>query len=313
MAAIKLALDNGYGSIKGKDNKNQLKFPSSVSFLKSEIIENKKIINFENKKFEVGEDALRNSLISRNYSFIYKNSPIFIYEMLRRMNYKFKKGDEVEVDLNTGLSLYDIEKGAEFDQDAKNRGEEYKKRLQRFIINDVIFKCNVKLYAQGQGIWHQYCLENGYVEGYDVAVDIGFRTNDVAIFKNKSPDKRSCGADNKGINVIVQELQSILNKKYDIDFTEQETVKILQDKKIKIFGVEKDMSEIIANIVENFIDSFMNYLSAKYGSYLKIADRVIIAGGGAYIIKEYAKDLPSNIVFPEKDLEFYNVQGYFNG
>ena len=87
---------------------------------------------------------------------------------------------------------------------------------------------------------------------------------------------------------------------------------ILKNKYILISGVKKDLSNLIYETVESYIESFFNLLKAKHGNTLKIAKRVIISGGGAYIIKEYTDNLPANVVFSTSPMEYANVRGYYN-
>ena len=104
-----------------------------------------------------------------------------------------------------------------------------------------------------------------------------------------------------------------LNKTYDVNFTEQEVGRILKDKYIDISGARKDLEIVITNIVSSYIEILFDSLKANYGEILKIAKRVIISGGGAYIIQEYADVLPGNIVFSKSPMEYANVRGYYNG
>ena len=72
------------------------------------------------------------------------------------------------------------------------------------------------------------------------------------------------------------------------------------------------MTIVINDIVNAYIETLFDSLKANYGEILKIAKRVIISGGGAYIVKEYAETLPANIVFSDSPIEYANVRGYYN-
>ena len=145
-----------------------------------------------------------------------------------------------------------------------------------------------------------------------MVIDIGYRTNDVIVFKDGKTNKSESSADDKGINQITTEIQTVLNKRFDVVLTEQEVALILKNKYILISGVKKDLSNLIYETVESYIESFFNLLKAKHGNILKIAQRVIISGGGAYIIKEYSQTLPANVVFSTTPFEYSNVRGYYN-
>ena len=305
---MEIAIDIGYGHTKVKTENGSFKFPTPIELVKTQWVETESY-SFEGKKFHVGEDATRNALPTRDYEFLYKYAPLLIAEALKKANIN----TDEKITIKTGLSLYDISKAAVFDKKNINRGEEFTKRISKFYINDKEYTLDVKLFAQGQGVWQDYCLKNGLIEdGYDVVVDIGYRTNDIIVFKDGKADKAVSSADNKGINQVTTELQVYLNKTYDINFTEQEVGKILKDKCIDISGLTKDLTIVINDIVNAYIETLFDSLKANYGEILKIAKRVIISGGGAYIVKEYAETLPANIVFSDSPIEYANVRGYYN-
>lgn len=307
---MKIAIDIGYGHTKVKTDHKEFKFPTAVAVSKTQMVETDSIL-FEGKKYLVGEDALRGAIMTRDYAFIYKYAPLLIYEAIRLAGL----GDEEKLQINAGLSLYDLEKKPEFDNGCLNRKEEFKKRISSFVINDTQYRHEIKLYAQGQGSWSDFCESYGYLErGYEVLVDIGYRTNDILVFKDGSPNKAESQADDKGINIIVAELRKILNKKYDITLTEQEVSEILKDGYVTIYGVEKDLSNVISEVVEAYLDELFSLLKAEFGSILKSSKRVIITGGGAYILYDYREMFPQNVIFDEKqEFEYSNVRGYYNG
>lgn len=306
---MKIAIDIGYGHTKVKTDILDCKFPTAIEIVKTQWIETENY-SFEGKKFYVGDDATRNALPTRDYEFLYKYSPLLIIEALK----KAKINTDEKITIKTGLSLYDISKSPVFDKRFSNRAEEFTNRISKFYINDKEYNFNIQLFAQGQGVWQDYCNEHGVIEdGYDVVVDIGYRTNDIIVFKDGKADKAVSSADNKGINQITTELQTYLNKSYDINFTEQEVGRILKDKFIDISGARKDLTVVIEGIVNAYIETLFDSLKANYGEILKIAKRVIISGGGSYIVKEYSEILPANIVFSNEPAEYSNVRGYYNG
>lgn len=308
----KLAIDIGYGHTKVQYGEKIFKFPTAIAISKTQMTENESAIEFEGKKYLVGDDALRNAITTRDYAFIYRYSPLLIYKALLILGIQ----DEKDISINTGLSLYDIEKDAEFDSKSPNRGVEFKKRISHFFVDQKEFTFSeVKLFAQGQGVWNDFCSENGYLEnGYEVVVDIGYRTNDIIVFKDGKPEKSESAADDKGVNVVVGELRKIINKRYDITLTEQEVAQVLKDKSILIYGVEKDLSMTVDDIIENYIDSLFASLKSEFGTILKSSRRVIISGGGAHILLGNKDSFPSNVVFrKDGEFEFSNVRGYYNG
>lgn len=307
---MKIAIDIGYGHTKVKTSNSEFKFPTAVKVLKTQMIENDDFYSFEGKKYNVGEDALHGAISTRDYSFICKYGPLIIHHALELLEIDPKSED---IEISTGLSLYDMEKNAEFDSTCANRKEEFKKRLSKFTINNVVYEHDIKLFAQGQGSWFNYSQENGFVEnGSEIVVDIGYRTNDILVFTNGKASKAESMADDKGVNVIVSELKMIINKKYDIDLSEQEVNEILKTRTISIYGVEKSLDDAISDIVEAYIESIYSKLKANFGNVLKSAKRVLFTGGGSAIVEEFLESYPQNVAF-DKSIEFGNVRGYFNG
>lgn len=308
----KIGIDIGYGHYKFMKDDELLKRPSAVSIVKTKLIDSMESINFEGKEYYVGEDALADAIKTRDYSFIYTYSPLIIYNIFKELNILDELND---YEIHTGLSLYDIEKSPEFKKEFKNRREEFINRISKFVINDVVYTPKIKLFAQGQGVWHDYCLTHGYIEsGIEVVFDIGYRTNDIIIFKNGSPSKSESNADDKGVNVVINELKTYLNKEFDITFTEQEVMDIFYKKEILIYGKAKDLSFKIDEIVDNYFEIIYSSLKSDYGKILKSAVRVIFSGGGAYLLENYLHKLPGNVVFdPNRQYEFANVRGYYHG
>ena len=81
----------------------------------------------------------------------------------------------------------------------------------------------------------------------------------------------------------------------------------------QIRGTVKDSNGKPLPFVNIYIETLFDSLKANYGEILKIAKRVIISGGGAYVINEYLEKLPANVVFSKLPTEYSNVRGYYNG
>jgi len=308
----KIAIDIGYGFTKVKTKDKEFKFASAVKTIPKYELDNydkKDILSFNGKSYIVGDKVVRSATPSTDYSFIYEYAPILLVKALQIAGIK-----DTKFNLNTGLSLYDIDKQPEYDLSCKSRREEFIKRMSKFVVNDTEYTPNVSLFAQGQGAWYDYSLKNGFIkDGIDAVVDIGFRTNDVVIFEDGIPNKSASGADDNGVNVLTNILARYINKKYDIPVTHQECIKILDTKKITIYGKEKDLTPLINESLVEYIQELFHSLKANFGAWFVKAKRVIMVGGGAYLLVDYKNNFPPNVVFPKKDFEFLNVRGYYEG
>ena len=307
-----LALDIGYGFCKVMHGAELFKNPSAVAIAKSKLVNSIKPISFEGKEYIIGEDALSEAIKTRDYSFIYKYSPLFIYDAFTKLGIVDKINDYT---IHTGLSLYDIDKSPEFKKEFKNRKEEFINRISKFTVNGNTYTPKINLYAQGQGSYFDYCATNGDLQkGIDVVVDIGYRTNDIIVFFDGSPLKSDSNADDKGVNLMINELKMYLNKEYDITFSEQEVIEIFFKRELSFYGQTKQLDIKIDEIIDGYFEILFSSLKADYGKVLKSATRVIISGGGAYLLEGYKDKFPPNIFFDtSRSYEFANVRGYYNG
>lgn len=67
--------------------------------------------------------------------------------------------------------------------------------------------------------------------------------------------------------MIVNELKSFLNKKYDITLSEQEVNDILKIKEFSIYGQKKDLSVKINSIMKDFFIQLYHHLNQIMGKY----------------------------------------------
>ena len=56
-----------------------------------------------------------------------------------------------------------------------------------------------------------------------------------------------------------------------------------------IIRSEKDLSGIIEDIVSEYVEWLLQEVQGRWDGFLKRADRLIIAGGGAYYVKEFLR------------------------
>ena len=67
----------------------------------------------------------------------------------------------------------------------------------------------------------------------------------------------------------------------------------------------------IDEIIDGYFQVLFSSLKADYGKVLKSATRVIISGGGAYLLEGYKDKFPPNILSDTSwSYEFGNVGGY---
>ena len=115
---------------------------------------------------------------------------------------------------------------------------------------------------------------------------------------------------NHGVVSIIRPLTNWLESTYSMKFSEQETIKILLNGKFIFNGEEQtEVAEMILNLKKNFVQKLFNSILVSEKKLLGTSEKVIIAGGGAYMLEDVA--FPKNTDFVEKPYEFSNVRGYY--
>ena len=182
-----LAIDIGYGSVKViygySDNtiKNQFKFTSVVAVTgKDEYIKDKRIVEYKDKSYYVGEDALQfpsDALIDiTEFKNLIYFAPLFVYTAIKKIG-------EIPDTIVCGLSKAQLQYSLAF-----------KEAIQNFRVNDEEFNFeNVYILPQGAG--SKITIDNYGVDFPNkqqeftglsnyVGVDIGFNTIDIFLVTN---------------------------------------------------------------------------------------------------------------------------------
>ena len=301
MMTINVALDIGYGDVKCKIGDQVFKFDSAICYAKNSYtnVGNQDIYEFEGKKYLVGNDALSEAFSTRDYLFIEKYAPLFIFKALKMAGVDLNS----RIHLITGLSLVDW----------NTKKEQFADRIKSFYINDITVKLNITLVPQGQGIFTYYADKNPESMTQKIIIDdIGYNTHDRLVFDSGVPNSLESYATSTGANKIVTEIQTLLSSQYNLDFPEQEVKQYILKKFVTIGGQKRDISQLINEEVEKYFEFYMNEARGKKKSLMARADAIIIAGGAAYYLDNDALSFPENVKFMSGEKhEYLNVYGYW--
>ncbi len=312
-----VAIDVGYGDVKVFDGEKYYKHPTAVapysfsSFAgKIEQDENspyleESIYTLDGRDYLIGNRALQDIYCksSRSESFIFKYTPLFIYKAIEDTGFM---PDTVAL----GIPLINY-----IASDSRVFKKKYKERVGKFIINSQVISIdNVEIFAQGHGIYID-CLtqeENRNLKKESVlVVDIGFNTIDILSVVEGTPTRKdSTTLVNKGVVAIIKNLQEYIKGNYNLDLSEQSVKDILLTNGLNIYGNEIDLTDIIRDIVEGYSNWLIGELEERMENATQRIKKVIIAGGGAYYIKDFIPEKYSFIYIP-KSPEFANVRGYY--
>ena len=299
----KIAIDIGYGQTKIKYKDKIVKFPTAIGMYTDTGMEygDTNVYEFEGEKYLVGSESLLTETFSTmNFDFIYKFAPLVVYHILR----KFELADKpMPLQINTGLALVDY---------SQDNVENFKNRLEEFEVNGDKIQLNVKLVPQGIGVYMNYSENVEDLRDEDVAIiDIGYNTINLLHMKNNKFQKQTSKSyPGHGVSSLIKPFKLYLENKFKTKFTDQEAMKYAIKEDMKWNGVKQE------DIIKYIIDEKRKFVIKLFKSVLQDelpllgrVDKVIISGGGAYLL-ENAK-LPPHYVIDESPMEYSNVKGYY--
>lgn len=294
-----LCIDIGYGHTKVLYNNNEYKFPSAVSYagISSTSFSDSDSYEFEGQKYFVGDNkAVRDALATQDYSFLEKYAPLLIFKAIEYCKNNLGLDDSEEIHIATGLSVLNW----------ANR-EGFKNRIRSFTVNNKLIKTQIKLFAQGQGVFYDYFGCSGD-DDLNIVFDIGLLTNDFIVFENNKPYPEKCFANNHGVNVILKDLQNYISSKFNEHLSEVQVNNILITNQFRHYGVVHKLDDIISQIKDSYIEKITLGINSSSKGLIKEANKIILSGGGAYLFNDY-KIFP-NMVLSNSPYEFSNVRGY---
>jgi len=315
-----LSVDVGYGDVKAFGGVKKVKFPSAIapySFGGSErphddfFYSKEKVYHFDGDDYLLGEMALldENCKTSRSQEFIEKYSPLFVYAVMERLN-MLKKDGENEIDrLAVGIPLTTFVSPA-----AESFKKRYKEKLKKFVVDNNLVKVKeVDVFAQGHGIYIDYLTANKKsIDETVLVVDIGFNTVDIlAVVKGTPRKKGSTTLRNRGVIKVVSNLREYIKEAYGIEVSEQGVKDILNKGGFKLYGNFVDLGEKIESIVKDYSEWLFNEIKSQKDEFLQSADKLIVAGGGAYYVKNAIPEEYRGFVFIPQEPEFANARGYY--
>lgn len=293
-----IAIDLGYGYtkvahfLKGGKIK-QFKFPSAVARARDTIatLGEDKTYLFDGKKYIVGDDAMHEARVTRDFTFLQKYGPLLIYVALEKAGIDMNK----KICLGTGLSVIDW-----------HRKKEFTDSINTVNVNNQVIKFyKPKIYAQGQGIFADAGSPNGLV----AICDIGYYSLDWLVFKDGTPIPQDSDATRLGIHTIVTRIKSNLTKRFPgVSISEHFAKEAFLNNECVVGGGKCDLKDDIAEECEDYASMIISELSTSYSKTYNFANAIIFSGGGAYHIPKDSR--PKNAIASKEPYEYANVRGY---
>lgn len=260
-----ISIDLGFGDVKvalyNEDNGIMIaKFPSAVAKISPKMGIGDAVL-FEDDYYLVGENAINYKPIEmNNYETLEKYAPLFVHHC-------FKKYGDFDA-IVTGLSIRH-----------ESNSQKFKERLENFVIDNIEYNLDVKLLPQGVGAKLLVQQKFGDINDYLVC-DGGFNTVDlVPVFDGKTNIHSVQALENRGIIEVVNELIDYIANEYNIELSAKEAKFALDNKQLKIYGKDVDLTDIIKHITDEYSKDLLYQIERKFKKSWHKFQKVLIVGG----------------------------------
>lgn len=238
------------------------------------------------------------------------------------VNHALVEGDlgDARIDLWTGLPVSDYFRGGLKDETNIRLKRENLIRTVKAGSPDVVIPTinSVSVGCQAVSAWIDFAMTDDLelradIDGAIAIVDIGGRTTDIATVLDggQSVDHRRSGTDNIGMLDVYAGLSHGISKKFDVRGTLplSDLAGAIRNpaKTIKLWGKERDISELVDEVKEEFSGKLKRAIEVVIGNGASI-DKVVFVGGGSAAFTDLRDSFPHNgEIVP--DPEFANARG----
>ncbi|GER92289.1 hypothetical protein A45J_0004 [hot springs metagenome] len=178
---------------------------------------------------------------------------------------------------------------------------------------------HIEVFPQGVGILIDYCYDYSGHETKDtdtdgLILDLGHFTIDIVPFEKGVAVRDGSGMlEGEGISKVCDELADYIQVETKVRLNEQETKDVFLKGSLPIYGKEKDLSTVIRDIVEKYVEEMLQTISSRWERRIQRANKLIIAGGGAYYLQQYIPKRYADLIYIPDEPEFANARGFFKG
>lgn len=259
-------------------------------------------------QFTVGALADAESARFNEYPFSGMNR-VIVHHALRMAGLGGKK-----VRIATGLPLSTYYKGSEPNADViARKNASIVTPVRAMDDSEVAIVADHKVFPEGLAVWVDYAIgEDGAVRA-DLTetvgiIDIGGRTTDVAVvLPGKRIDHARCGSADIGALNVIEEVGVALLRSKGVNVPAAAIEQALRTKTLKMWGKPTDVTEIVNAAAAQVLDGVLREVNRRLGDAVDV-DRILLAGGGAYLFADVAKRYPNVVVVDQP--EFANARGF---
>lgn len=328
---LSLGLDIGFGDVKlviGFTPENGVrresilrKFPTAISYARDGIIgdlgKDEKRYEFNGREYFVGAPALqcRDVFSTRDIDFLIAHSPLLAFAAIEK---SFDAHPLIHELANIDMSKKALCLGMPIAHFHSKRAQ-LMDIMEKTRVSDTSLSFEtIDVRAQGQGIFFDFVFDETGQPITDhlfmnvLVVDIGFNTVDILGVVGGRPSREWSGMiERGGISRIGEQVGAYLQREFNFDLPEQAIKDVLRKKEIALYGDVKDISWVIRKASAEYAEWLVQEIRSKWEGFLKKADRLILAGGGAYYVADVFHSVyPQGFLHVPEKPEYSNAKGF---
>jgi hypothetical protein len=135
-------------------------------------------------------------------------------------------------------------------------------------------------------------------------LDIGFNTVDYILVSN-GVKKKGNTIEKQGVERMVEMFRSQIDISFVKQFTLQRIMEIFEKGYMSTEGERIDLTHIKKRAINEYNEILKTRLKSEIGNLINEIESIVLAGGGAYYIKDIRKD-----VYIPDEPEFSQARGY---
>lgn len=304
-------VDVGFGDCKAvypsANGLGYLKFPSAVAHAENrprylDDLAGDKAYKYEGSRYTIGESAAPYAMSTQNYEFLKRYSALLIFRTIEIIR---EQTSEDVSQIGVGLSLNFYEKGR----------VELRPLIEEIRVNGQEIRLMPVFCPQCYGAFCDYRLNNeGLIRPLTaqdmLVVDVGFNTVDIcAITKGKISPRGSLALARRGVCIIAERLRNDLQE-LEICLTAQEAAEAIRTRHCLAYGSYVDCTKSIDAASQIYSEWLLNEIASRWQDHIQRSAKIILAGGGAHLIREhFFRKYQDLVLIPDRP-EFANARGY---
>lgn len=293
----KIAADFGFGFCKFVCDGEVRIIPTAVAEMQSaDIIDGKIGYKYNDQVYLVGTDAVRNALPTRDYSYLERYAPLFLFYACESFGLDLNQPIEV----STGLSLLEW-----------RYIQQFAAKLSQFTVNNTtVNKIKIRATPQGKGAFLLAKKQHPELNNQLVLlIDFGTYTCNTLFFDSGRALVDECSATYNGMHLLIKAVRNYLNSQHGLNVGESDANKLMQLGYVNLLGEKVDLTELIqieaAKYFKRVIDTIINTHSELY----KRVETIVCVGGG---VNFAANNLTDKRILMLNSPQLANVYGYWS-